>query len=54
MPPENIQKPLVSDVFQVVQKKTSAMKLVKDSFNKYASRMLIFMLVPKQSMLSDS
>ena len=35
-----------SDVFQEVQKNTSAMKWVKDIFNKYVSRMLIFMLVP--------
>ena len=29
-----------SDVFQEVQKNTSAMKWVKDIFNKYVSRML--------------
>ena len=35
-----------SDVFQGVQKETSAMKWVKDIFNECASRMLIFMFVP--------
>ena len=34
-----------SDVFQGLQKNTSAMKWVKDIFNKYV-KVLIFMLVP--------
>ena len=33
------------DVFQKVQENISAMKWVKDIFNKYLCRMLIFMLV---------
>ena len=39
------------DVFQEVQKEIIAIKWVKD---KYVSRMLIFMLVPLESMLSYS
>ena len=35
-----------SGVFQEVQKKSSAMKWVKQILNKYVNRMLIFMFVP--------
>ena len=43
-----------SDAFQEIQRETSTMKWVKDIFNKHISIMLIFMLVPQQSMLSYS
>ena len=41
------------DIFQEVSKNISVMKWVKDIFNKYF-KVLIFMLVPQQSMLSYS
>ena len=51
MPSENIRKNWFSDVFQEVLKNTKAMKPVKYIFNKYLSRMLIFMLSSSRSAL---
>ena len=42
------------EVFQEVQKNTSAMKQVKDIVNKYVSRMLVSLLIPQQRMFSYS
>ena len=44
--------PCPQHVFQRVQKETSAIKWVTDIFKKNVSRVLIFMLVLQQSMLS--
>ena len=43
-----------SDIFKGIYKETSAMKWVKDIFTKYVLKMLTFMLVPQQKMLSYS
>ena len=43
-----------SDIFKGIYKETSALKWVKDIFTKYVLKMLTFMLVPQQNMLSYS